>query len=104
MKNISFLSENLQFLEVKLSIYLNRRVFVMHCGQYNRVWRKGDNICDFLFAFLDTKGSTLKGKNLLRLGANSFLFRVDPFSEGRQNNFDRVVSPESVSIYLKYGG
>ena len=30
MKNISFfLSENFQFLEVKLSIYLNRRVFVM---------------------------------------------------------------------------
>ena len=25
----SFLSENLQFLEVKFSIYLNRRVFVM---------------------------------------------------------------------------
>ena len=35
MKNISFffcfffLSENIQFLEVKCSIYLNRRVFVM---------------------------------------------------------------------------
>ena len=29
MKNISFLSENFQFLEVKFSIYLNRRVFVM---------------------------------------------------------------------------
>ena len=29
MKNITiFLSENFQFLEVKLSIYLNRRVFV----------------------------------------------------------------------------
>ena len=33
MKNIRvFLSENLQFfLEVKFSIYLNRRVFVMGC-------------------------------------------------------------------------
>ena len=31
MKNIkSFLSENFQFLEVKFSIYLNRRVFVMY--------------------------------------------------------------------------
>ena len=31
MKNISVsLSENLQFLKVKFSIYLNRRVFVMH--------------------------------------------------------------------------
>ena len=30
MKNIRvFLSENFQFLEVKFSIYLNRRVFVM---------------------------------------------------------------------------
>ena len=30
MKNIRvFLSENFQFLEVKISIYLNRRVFVM---------------------------------------------------------------------------
>ena len=30
MKNIrDFLSENFQFLEVKISTYLNRRVFVM---------------------------------------------------------------------------
>ena len=30
MKNIRFfLSENFQFLEVKFSIYMNRRVFVM---------------------------------------------------------------------------
>ena len=30
MKNIRvFLSENFQFLEVKFSLYLNRRVFVM---------------------------------------------------------------------------
>ena len=28
MKNISFLSENFKFLEVKFSIYLNGRVFV----------------------------------------------------------------------------
>ena len=27
----SFLSEKFQFLEVKFSIYLNRRVFVMKC-------------------------------------------------------------------------
>ena len=33
MKNIRvFLSENFQFLEVKFSIYLNRRVFVMNTG------------------------------------------------------------------------
>ena len=36
MKNISvFLSENVQFLEVKISIYLNRRVFIM-CFKYSR--------------------------------------------------------------------
>ena len=29
MKNISFLSENFQFLEEKFSVYLNRRVFAM---------------------------------------------------------------------------
>ena len=30
MKNVSLLSENFQFLEVKFSICLNRRVFVMN--------------------------------------------------------------------------
>ena len=31
MKNIGFFfSENVQFLEVKFSVYLNRRVFVMY--------------------------------------------------------------------------
>ena len=40
MKNIYevffvfLLSENFQFLEVKFSIYLNRRVFVMICFEY----------------------------------------------------------------------
>ena len=29
MKNIIFFSENFRFLEVKFSIYLNRRVFIM---------------------------------------------------------------------------
>ena len=29
MKNIFFLSENFQFLEIKFSIYLNRCAFVM---------------------------------------------------------------------------
>ena len=29
MKNYEFLYENFQFLEVKFSIYLNRRVFIM---------------------------------------------------------------------------
>ena len=32
----SFLSENFQFLEVKISIYLNRRVFVMVVSAWNQ--------------------------------------------------------------------
>ena len=43
MKNfrVFFLSEKFQFLEVKLSIYLNRRVFLM--VSKNRTGRKFDN-------------------------------------------------------------
>ena len=40
MKNISFLSENFQFLEVKFSIYLNRRVFVMRSYKSNKFTHK----------------------------------------------------------------
>ena len=47
---------------------------------------KGDNFCDCLFALLHAKYSFI---------------RVDPSSEGRQNIFDRVNSPESVSFPLK---
>ena len=44
------------------------------------------------------KGSTLKGKPLLPRGANAFFFfRVEPFSEGSQNN----KLTESVSIPFK---
>ena len=41
------------------------------------------------------KESTPKEKNLIPIGANSFLMRL--FPEGRQNRFYRVDSPESVS-------
>ena len=40
MKKYSrFLSENFKFLEVKFSVYLNRRVFVMHsfCGEIRKL-------------------------------------------------------------------
>ena len=53
----------------------------------------------FVYDVPSEKGSSLKGKNLLQLGANSFLLRVDPFSKGRQNKFDRVASPESACIH-----
>ena len=40
---------------------------------------------------------------LLHCTESSFFpFRVDPFSERRKNNFDKVVSLENVSIPLKH--
>ena len=45
------------------------------------------------------KWSTLKGKNLLLRGANSYL--LDSFSGGGKIKFDRVASLEDVSIPLK---
>ena len=59
MKTISlfffffFLSENFQFLEVKFSIYLNRRVFVM-CVRYDGMARRklyAPKISFFFFFF-----------------------------------------------------
>ena len=50
MKNISFLSENLQFLEAKFSIYLNGRVFVM------KVLLSQRTICKALAEQLHFKG------------------------------------------------
>ena len=59
-------------------------------GRCSPILFKGDNFCDFLFAFLNNKPflkkptlkgknrflrSTLKGKNLLPRGANSFLLK-----------------------------
>ena len=60
---------------------------------------KGDNFSDFLLAFLNTN-LFLKGVFSKR-GANFFPFRVDPFTEGGINTFERVASLESVSIPLK---
>ena len=42
MKNISFLSENFQVLEVKFSVYLNMRVFVRTDRYIPRDYRTGD--------------------------------------------------------------
>ena len=35
------------------------------------IFYKGHDFCDFLFGFFSEKGSTLKGKNLFSLAANS---------------------------------
>ena len=42
------------------------------------------SVCFSVHQSPSEKGSTLKGKDLLPF----FPFIVDPFSEGRQNNFD----------------
>ena len=83
-------------------------------GRFLAILYKAENFCDFFIAlqharFPLKRGSTLKGKNLLPLGANSFLrvsklflSIVDSFSERRQNSFEKFVFPERVSILLKY--
>ena len=44
MKKLSdFLSKNFLFLEVKISIYLNRRVFVMYIMRYIRYFSELHN-------------------------------------------------------------
>ena len=59
-------------------------------------FNKGDKFCDFQFAFqhikplLNLRGLLLK-KIFAPKGSKSFPFRVDPFSDGRQNNFDEKV-------------
>ena len=45
-------------------------------------------------------GSTLKGKNLLPEGVNSFLLELTLFRRGLNGKM-RVAAPESVSILLK---
>ena len=42
-------------------------------------------VCSPAQESLSEKGSALKGKNLLPTRSKFFPFRVDPFSEGRQN-------------------
>ena len=43
----------------------------------------------------------LKGDLPRGRGSKFFPFREDALSEGKQNNFDRVASPESLFIPLK---
>ena len=68
---------------------------------------KGDIFCDFLFALYSTpspfrkKVSNLLGKQSAPMGTNGFTNRVVPFQKVTKNNFDRVVSPERLSISLK---
>ena len=57
-------------------------------GRLSAIFNKGGNFYDFLFTFpaykiVSEKGSTLKGKNLLPLGANSFLLQYTHFQKSR---------------------
>ena len=61
-------------------------------------FNKGDNFYDFLFA---EKGIYSRGKEFAPKESKFFPLRVDIFLEGRQNNFDRITTPEGVSIPLK---
>ena len=73
--------------------------------RFSAISFKGNNSCDLLFAFLHfapLKKWSGKGyserKEFAPLGSKFFPFRLDPFSEGRQKQLNRVSSPESVSI------
>ena len=64
-----------------------------------------DNFYDFLFAFLQKAFwkrmySTMKA--FAPNGSKFFPFRLDILLEGRQNIFDRVAFPESLSYLSKY--
>ena len=62
----------------------------------------GDATLSSLFLSPSEKWSTLRGKNLLPLGANSFLYRIDPFSEGEFHAMNKEEVTEIVS-YCKNG-
>ena len=50
-------------------------------GRFSAIFLKGGNFVTAHFHSYSS-GSTLKGKNLLPLGANSFLSELSPFQKG----------------------
>ena len=57
-------------------LYINSLRGHDNLGRVSVTFHKGDNFCEFLFASLQIeslleKGFTLKGKNMLSMGANS---------------------------------
>ena len=84
----TFLSQNFQFLAVKFSVYLNRRVFVM-CSLYKWIsgctWESFHHFFFFFFFFF--------------VGSKFLAIRVDLFQK-RGNTF-LVISLESVLKPLK---
>ena len=69
-------------------------------GRFSAMFYKINNVSDFLLAFLHTKCPMKTG---LPKRTELTLFRVDPFSEKGNNNFDRDASPDSESIPLEVG-
>ena len=57
-------------------------------------------ICFLSHQSFSEKGVHSKRKECAPTESTVFPLRVDPFLEGRQNNFDNVISLESVSISL----
>ena len=73
---------------------------------YFKVWGCGGQLFWLPFCFpanqtLSVKGSSLKGKNLLPQGTNSFLLEKTPFQKGGKSNFFTVNSWESIPIKAK---
>ena len=67
------------------------------CSSY-----KGDNFCNFLFAFLYNDPLLKRGLLLkVRRGTDSFFLEYNPFQARRQNNLDRVPSIGHVCISIK---
>ena len=66
------------------------------------MFSKGDNFCDFLFAFLEVevfpKWGLLLRKEFAPIGANNFLYKMTPIYMGYNNENDRVDAPESIPM------
>ena len=59
------------------------------------------SFCVLVHQVLSEKVSTIKGKNLLPRGANSFLLEYTPFQKKSKSYFDSAASSEKVSVTLK---
>ena len=68
------------------------------------MFSKGDNLHDFLFAYLEDKVfpklSLLSRNDRAIMGAYSFFYEMTLIMGGN-NDTDRIASPESVPIQLK---
>ena len=71
---------------------------------FSAIFHKGDNFCDFLFAFrnnnLFLKMVYSKRKEFSLKGSKLFPFILESFPEGNRISLDGVPYPECVSISL----